>query len=285
MTARAVQNLTVRRLTDPVFGQFPVPNGLTTAGKKLVLAAWGGVCAYCSDHPAQHVDHIIPKARGGIEDFGNYAAACRRCNHEKFKHLLRDDLLELVARSAQSKALQISHSVDKASPKVRRKKSLDVFHEKMRGYLEEKVVSIIFVGLSEEAIQASVMLDPRATNARNFKTGHSRMILEFRNKSLIHEINGFQYGGPVVLYNRFEYHYLVYAQSPSRGEGKGSFSAKYFDAVRAAQYSGLRMLEVDGDGDVFPDKPSLFRPLISIAASKFENDAVLAIRGEGWLER
>jgi 5-methylcytosine-specific restriction endonuclease McrA len=39
-------------------------------------------CAYCGA-PSTQIDHIDPRFHGGMDDWTNFAGACRRCNHEK----------------------------------------------------------------------------------------------------------------------------------------------------------------------------------------------------------
>ncbi len=40
------------------------------------------VCAYCGG-PAETVDHVLPKSRGGASTWTNLVAACSPCNHAK----------------------------------------------------------------------------------------------------------------------------------------------------------------------------------------------------------
>ncbi|GGR68154.1 hypothetical protein GCM10008959_32800 [Deinococcus seoulensis] len=40
----------------------------------------GGVCWFCGDHPAEHIEHLTPQARGGTNASENLVGACRRCN-------------------------------------------------------------------------------------------------------------------------------------------------------------------------------------------------------------
>lgn len=40
-------------------------------------------CAYCGE-AAGHIDHIVPIARGGTNDWDNLTAACGRCNSSKW---------------------------------------------------------------------------------------------------------------------------------------------------------------------------------------------------------
>ena len=40
------------------------------------------LCQYCG-RTAENVDHIHPRSRGGVHDWENVVAACRRCNSRK----------------------------------------------------------------------------------------------------------------------------------------------------------------------------------------------------------
>lgn len=39
-------------------------------------------CAYCGDRSA-HLDHVVPRAKGGTNDWTNLAPACASCNQLK----------------------------------------------------------------------------------------------------------------------------------------------------------------------------------------------------------
>ena len=39
-------------------------------------------CQYCG-RPAENVDHVVPKSRGGLHTWDNVVAACRPCNSRK----------------------------------------------------------------------------------------------------------------------------------------------------------------------------------------------------------
>jgi hypothetical protein len=46
----------------------------------------GGRCWYCENIiPSRHttVDHVLPRARGGTNEWGNIVAACQKCNTKK----------------------------------------------------------------------------------------------------------------------------------------------------------------------------------------------------------
>jgi 5-methylcytosine-specific restriction endonuclease McrA len=48
----------------------------------VVLRRDGYLCAYCGN-PANTVDHIVARVRGGSDNMDNLVAACARCNSSK----------------------------------------------------------------------------------------------------------------------------------------------------------------------------------------------------------
>ncbi|HVE92394.1 MAG TPA: HNH endonuclease [Actinomycetota bacterium] len=62
--------------------------------RKAVFLRDGHTCQYCG-HPAENVDHVIPRSRGGPHSWDNVVAACRRCNGRKENRLPADVGLEL----------------------------------------------------------------------------------------------------------------------------------------------------------------------------------------------
>ena len=50
--------------------------------RQRIFEAWGDRCAYCGA-PAQSLDHIVPKARGGLTVARNLVPACLPCNRRK----------------------------------------------------------------------------------------------------------------------------------------------------------------------------------------------------------
>lgn len=57
--------------------------------RRTVLARDGHRCGYCAG-PADTVDHIHPRSRGGRHEWTNVVAACSRCNHRKADRLLSE---------------------------------------------------------------------------------------------------------------------------------------------------------------------------------------------------
>jgi 5-methylcytosine-specific restriction endonuclease McrA len=62
--------------------------------RRAVFARDGWACQYCGA-PAENLDHVIPKSRGGEHSWENVVAACRRCNARKENHLPSDIGLRL----------------------------------------------------------------------------------------------------------------------------------------------------------------------------------------------
>ncbi len=50
--------------------------------RRAVFARDAGQCQYCRK-PAENLDHVVPRSRGGEHAWENVVAACRRCNTRK----------------------------------------------------------------------------------------------------------------------------------------------------------------------------------------------------------
>ena len=57
--------------------------------RRSVLRRDGGLCVYCSA-PADTIDHVIPRSRGGTHEWSNVVAACKRDNLTKADLLLSE---------------------------------------------------------------------------------------------------------------------------------------------------------------------------------------------------
>lgn len=67
------------------------PNGVKRAGGRTwqrtrarIFDRDGHACRYCGA-PAEVVDHVVNRARGGSDDDQNLVAACRQCNQLKLQ--------------------------------------------------------------------------------------------------------------------------------------------------------------------------------------------------------
>ncbi|MBI3649410.1 MAG: HNH endonuclease [Actinobacteria bacterium] len=65
--------------------------------RRAVFARDGWICQYCGT-PAENLDHVIPRSRGGEHVWENVVAACRRCNAKKENHLLTEVGFTLARR-------------------------------------------------------------------------------------------------------------------------------------------------------------------------------------------
>ncbi len=55
---------------------------MTAVTRRAVFARDGFRCQYCSQ-PADSIDHVQPRSRGGLHVWENVVACCRRCNTRK----------------------------------------------------------------------------------------------------------------------------------------------------------------------------------------------------------
>lgn len=70
--------------------------------KRNVLIRDGHRCAYCGCHEGRlTIDHIIPRSRGGRNDFDNCVTSCRACNCRKGSKTPREAGMTLLVRPSQ----------------------------------------------------------------------------------------------------------------------------------------------------------------------------------------
>ncbi len=65
--------------------------------RRAVFARDDWVCQYCGA-PAENLDHVVPRSRGGEHTGENVVASCRRCNAKKENRLAEDAGLRLARR-------------------------------------------------------------------------------------------------------------------------------------------------------------------------------------------
>jgi 5-methylcytosine-specific restriction endonuclease McrA len=88
---RSVPVPTVLRLTRYV--RVPYRSSVPLS-RRAVFARDQHRCQYC-DSPAENLDHIVPRSRGGLHTWDNVVACCRRCNARKEDRLLEETDLVL----------------------------------------------------------------------------------------------------------------------------------------------------------------------------------------------
>jgi 5-methylcytosine-specific restriction endonuclease McrA len=62
--------------------------------RRAVFVRDGHRCQYC-DSPAENIDHVIPRSKGGTHSWENVVAACRPCNARKMDHYLHETTMKL----------------------------------------------------------------------------------------------------------------------------------------------------------------------------------------------
>src|SRR5437867_9870927 len=65
--------------------------------RRAVFARDDWKCQYCAS-PAENLDHVVPRSKGGEHTWENVVAACRRCNSKKENRLAEDAGLRLARR-------------------------------------------------------------------------------------------------------------------------------------------------------------------------------------------
>jgi 5-methylcytosine-specific restriction endonuclease McrA len=63
--------------------------------RRAVFVRDGHSCQYCGA-PADSIDHVVPRSRGGEHVWENVVAACSRCNATKRDRLLHETTMRLL---------------------------------------------------------------------------------------------------------------------------------------------------------------------------------------------
>lgn len=66
-----------------------VPRKSVPMTRRAVLELYDYTCAYCFKH-GNTIDHVVPRARGGTNTWGNVVVACTKCNCKKADRLLSE---------------------------------------------------------------------------------------------------------------------------------------------------------------------------------------------------
>jgi 5-methylcytosine-specific restriction endonuclease McrA len=66
-----------------------IPRRSIPLTRRAVLEMYDYTCAYCFKH-GNTLDHVVPRARGGTNTWGNVVVACTKCNNKKADKLLSE---------------------------------------------------------------------------------------------------------------------------------------------------------------------------------------------------
>ena len=69
--------------------------------RKNILARDDHQCQYCGNYFRERdltIDHVIPKSKGGKNEWDNVVAACRACNQRKSDYLLENSPVSLIRK-------------------------------------------------------------------------------------------------------------------------------------------------------------------------------------------
>jgi 5-methylcytosine-specific restriction endonuclease McrA len=72
--------------------------------RRAVFARDSARCQYCAA-PAESIDHVLPRSRGGEHVWENVVAACRPCNTRKRDRLLSETSMSLRRRPGAPREL------------------------------------------------------------------------------------------------------------------------------------------------------------------------------------
>lgn len=102
-----------------------IPRAKVVYSKRIVFERDDYKCQYCYKQLCEKsvtIDHILPRAHGGMTTFDNTVASCFRCNNKKGQRLLSQTTLKLVNKPiTPSKALfnlQLGHLADEWIPYI-----------------------------------------------------------------------------------------------------------------------------------------------------------------------
>ena len=78
----------------------PSRQGRVALTNKTLFGRDRHICAYCGEHFPNtgqlSRDHIVPRSKGGVDDWMNVVSACKRCNTRKGSKSLKEAKLELI---------------------------------------------------------------------------------------------------------------------------------------------------------------------------------------------
>ena len=77
---------------------------LAPLNRRAVFARDGHRCQYCNG-PAESIDHVLPRSRGGAHTWENVVAACKPCNLAKRDRLLSETSMRLRCNPSEPRGM------------------------------------------------------------------------------------------------------------------------------------------------------------------------------------
>jgi 5-methylcytosine-specific restriction endonuclease McrA len=75
----------------------PLPYSEVVLSRKNVYLRDNHTCQYCGKNGGTlTIDHVVPKSRGGEDNWGNMVACCARCNNRKGDRLPEEAGMKLI---------------------------------------------------------------------------------------------------------------------------------------------------------------------------------------------
>lgn len=94
----------------------PVPHRRRAAlHRRAVFARDDHECQYCG-RPAECIDHVHPRSRGGEHSWENVVACCRQCNVDKGDRLLSEFRFDLARAPYAPEPLAVAAALRKMPP-------------------------------------------------------------------------------------------------------------------------------------------------------------------------
>lgn len=81
-----------------------LPHRRVPPTRSAIMLRDGNVCQYCSATPGRShltVDHVLPRSRGGAQDWPNLVTACKGCNQKKGSNTPDEALMTLIRKPVE----------------------------------------------------------------------------------------------------------------------------------------------------------------------------------------
>ena len=84
---------------------------LNPQSRAAIIGAYKNKCQYCGCDGADHIDHIIPRSKGGKDVLGNLILACQKCNLRKSNGVMPETYIALISAIADKHEKRILRKI------------------------------------------------------------------------------------------------------------------------------------------------------------------------------